>query len=74
MRLQLADPADHPNIGLLPFAEDLENWSLASVHGVLGLHRHVLRLAGGVPGAGEGAGDDDGVVHGHGGLPPLVRE
>jgi hypothetical protein len=44
MRLQLADPADHPNIGLLPFGEDLEAWTLRSVHGVLGLHRHVVRL------------------------------
>jgi len=44
MRLQLADPADHPNVGLLPFSEDLERWTLASVHGVLGLHRHVVRL------------------------------
>ena len=44
MRLQLADPADHPNVGLLPFSEDLEAWKLPSVHGVLGLHRHVVRL------------------------------
>lgn len=44
MRLQLADPADHPNIGLLPFAADLVDWKLPSVHGVLGLHRHVVRL------------------------------
>src|SRR6266508_2148373 len=44
MRLQLADPADHPNVGLLPFAENLEDWKLPSVHGVLGLHRHVVRL------------------------------
>ncbi len=44
VRLQLADPADHPNIGLLPFAETLEDWTLPNVHGVLGLHRHVVRL------------------------------
>jgi len=44
VRLQLADPADHPHVGLLPFAGDLEDWNLPNVHGVLGLHRHVVRL------------------------------
>ncbi len=44
MRLQLADPGDHPLLGTLPFAEDLEQWELPHLHGVLGLHRHVVRL------------------------------
>ena len=44
MRLQLADPADHPHLGLLPFATDLDDWDLPHMHGVLGLHRHVVRL------------------------------
>ncbi|MGH9271583.1 MAG: DUF4032 domain-containing protein [Ilumatobacteraceae bacterium] len=44
MRLQLADPADHPLLGTLPFADDLEQWDLPHLHGVLGLHRHVVRL------------------------------
>jgi hypothetical protein len=44
VRLQLADPAEHPLIGSLPFAVDLEDWDLPHVHGVLGLHRHVVRL------------------------------
>jgi hypothetical protein len=42
--LQLADPADHPLIGSLPFEQDLARWDLPHVHGVLGLHRHVVRL------------------------------
>ena len=44
MRLQFADPADHPHLGSLPFATDLEAWELPHMHGVLGLHRHVVRL------------------------------
>jgi hypothetical protein len=44
MRLQFADPADHPHLGALPFAADLEAWDLPHMHGVLGLHRHVVRL------------------------------
>src|SRR6187431_2372783 len=44
MRLQLADPAEHPDIGLLPFATDLADWSMPNVHEVTGLHRHVVRL------------------------------
>ena len=30
--------------GTLPFAVDLEDWDLPHMHGVLGLHRHVVRL------------------------------
>ena len=44
MRLQFADPSDHPHLGSLPFATDLEDWDLPHMHGVLGLHRHVVRL------------------------------
>ena len=44
MRLQLADPAEHPHLGALPFAVDLADWDLPHMHGVLGLHRHVVRL------------------------------
>src|SRR4051795_5103734 len=44
MRLQFADPSDHPHLGLLPFATDLDRWDLPHMHGVLGLHRHVVRL------------------------------
>jgi hypothetical protein len=44
MRLQFADPSDHPHLGSLPFATDLADWDLPHMHGVLGLHRHVVRL------------------------------
>ena len=44
MRLQFADPSDHPHVGTLPFATDLDDWDLPHMHGVLGLHRHVVRL------------------------------
>ena len=44
MRLQFADPSDHPQLGTLPFAIDLADWDLPHMHGVLGLHRHVVRL------------------------------
>ena len=44
MRLQFADPSDHPHLGTLPFATDLADWDLPHMHGVLGLHRHVVRL------------------------------
>src|SRR4051794_3331510 len=44
MRLQFADPSDHPHLGMLPFATDLDAWDLPHMHGVLGLHRHVVRL------------------------------
>ena len=44
VRLQLASPAEHPDLGLLPFGTDLAEWSLPSVHEVSGLHRHVVRL------------------------------
>ncbi len=44
MRLQIATPAEHPDIATLPFSERLEAWDLPHMHGVLGLHRHVVRL------------------------------
>ncbi len=44
MRLQLANPSEHPLISALPFTERLTEWSLPRMHGVLGLHRHVVRL------------------------------
>ena len=44
MRLQLANPSEHPRIGELPFTERLTDWKLPRMHGVLGLHRHVVRL------------------------------
>ena len=44
MRLQLANPSLHPQVASLPFTTDLEEWDLPDLHGVLGLHRHVVRL------------------------------
>ena len=44
MRLQLSNPSAHPDIAGLPFLERLEDWNLERMHGVLGLHRHVVRL------------------------------
>jgi hypothetical protein len=44
MRLQVSDPSDHPLIGTMPFADDLTDWDLPHIKGVLGLHRHVVRL------------------------------
>src|SRR4029079_7020255 len=44
MRLPFAEPSDHPHLGALPFATDLDDWDLPHMHGVLGLHRHIVRL------------------------------
>lgn len=44
MRVQLANPSAHPDIAALPFARRLGDWDLPDMHGVLGLHRHVVRL------------------------------
>lgn len=44
MRLQIATPSEHPQIANLPFTDRLEAWDLPHMHGVLGLHRHVVRL------------------------------
>ncbi|MEO1056331.1 MAG: DUF4032 domain-containing protein, partial [Actinomycetota bacterium] len=43
MRLQLANPSEHPAITTLPFGVRLDDWDLPTMHGVLGLHRHVVR-------------------------------
>jgi hypothetical protein len=44
VRLQLANPSEHPQVATLPFGTPLEDWDLPTMHGVLGLHRHVVRL------------------------------
>ena len=44
MRLQLANPADHPDVAGLPWMQRLDDWQQPHMHGVLGLHRHVVRL------------------------------
>jgi len=44
MRVQVANPSDHPQIAALPFLTRLDDWDLPDMHGVLGLHRHVVRL------------------------------
>jgi tRNA A-37 threonylcarbamoyl transferase component Bud32 len=44
MRLQIANPSEHPHIADFPFTEPLEEWELPDMHRVLGLHRHVVRL------------------------------
>lgn len=44
MRLQLANPSDHTGVADFPFEVPLTDWDLPHMHGVLGLHRHVVRL------------------------------
>lgn len=44
MRLQVAHPTDHPGIEDLPFEHPLATWDLERMHGVLGVHRHEVRL------------------------------
>jgi len=44
VRLQIANPSSHPDIATLPFERRLDDWDLPGMHGVLGLHRHVVRL------------------------------
>lgn len=44
MRLQVAHPTDHPGIDDLPFELPLADWNLDRMHGVLGVHRHQVRL------------------------------
>jgi hypothetical protein len=44
VRLQIANPSLHPEIAAFPFIERLADWDLPQMHGVLGLHRHVVRL------------------------------
>jgi hypothetical protein len=44
VKLQLANPALHQGIADFPFGTPLAEWDLSHMHGVLGLHRHVVRL------------------------------
>jgi Domain of unknown function (DUF4032)/Lipopolysaccharide kinase (Kdo/WaaP) family len=44
VRLQLANPSLHPRVATLPYGRPLAEWDLPHMHGVLGLHRHVVRL------------------------------
>jgi hypothetical protein len=44
MRLQLAKPTEHPALVGWPVGEPLAEWSLPSMHSVMGLHRHVVRM------------------------------
>ncbi len=44
MRLQIANPSEHGLIANLPFTQRLNDWNLPNMHGVLGLHRHIVRL------------------------------
>ena len=44
MKLQLAKPAEHGFVVDWPFDRALDEWRLASMHDVLGLHRHVVRM------------------------------
>ncbi len=42
--MQIASPSEHPDVAGLPFLRRLDDWSLPDMHGVLGLHRHIVRL------------------------------
>lgn len=44
MRLQLAKPAEHPEIFAWPLASSLQDWDISGLHAVMGLHRHVVRM------------------------------
>jgi hypothetical protein len=44
MRVQVARPAEHGALAGLPLDAPLDTWSMESVHPVLGLHRHVVKL------------------------------
>jgi hypothetical protein len=44
MRVQVAHPAEHGAIAMLPFRTPLSDWKMDNVHKVLGLHRHVVQL------------------------------
>jgi hypothetical protein len=43
VRLQLANPSEHPAVAGLPFDRPLAHWELPGIRGVLGLHRHEVR-------------------------------
>lgn len=44
MRVQLAKPTEHPALVGWPFDEPLVDWALPTMHSVMGLHRHVVRM------------------------------
>ena len=44
MRLTLLNPTEHAELIHWPLAEPLNDWTLPSMHRVLGLHRHVVRM------------------------------
>lgn len=44
MRLQLARPAEHAVVVGWPLGDALATWTLPSMHDVLGLHRHEVRM------------------------------
>lgn len=43
MRVQLTNPAEHAAVMALPLADPLATWEHPDLHGVGGLHRHVVR-------------------------------
>jgi hypothetical protein len=44
VRLQIANPTEHPAVVSWPIAERLDDWAFAGLHEVMGLHRHVVRM------------------------------
>src|SRR5215207_11228478 len=44
MRVQVARPAEHATLAELPLESPLDTWKMETVHPVLGLHRHVVKL------------------------------
>ena len=44
MRLQLSSPTEHSGIVGWPLATPLDDWDMAGMHAVMGLHRHVVRM------------------------------
>src|SRR5215213_4773590 len=44
MRVQVARPGEHAALAELPLESPLDTWTMDSVHPVLGLHRHVVKL------------------------------
>jgi hypothetical protein len=44
MRVQVAHPAEHAALAELPLDTRLDQWDMPNVHGVLGLHRHIVKL------------------------------
>lgn len=44
VRVQVAHPAEHAVIATLPFTRPLDSWQSPTVHEVLGLHRHIVKL------------------------------